>query len=378
MSQKLRHEVISAAKTVVVKVGTSVLSNDDDTLDVGRIASLVEQIWGIRQSGRKVVIVTSGAVGAGIGLLGLSGRPRDLPHLQAAAATGQAHLMRVYNDCLEKHGYKAAQLLLTANDFRTRERYLNLRNTLSTLFEYPVVPIINENDTVSIDEIKFGDNDQLASMVNNLMDDSLLIILSVIDGLFAGDPRLPDSKLLRLVDHWDDSLLGLATDSKSKRGTGGMHSKLQSVRRATEVGDSVIIANGKTDDVLTRLMAGEELGTLFLSQGEPLPAWKRWIGYTVAPAGKLHVDQGATEALVKKGRSLLAIGITRIEGEFETGDVVSICSPDGIEIGRGLTNYTHREAQLIRGRRTEDIAAILGDTPYDEVIHRDNLAVIVG
>ena len=157
-----------------------------------------------------------------------------------------------------------------------------------------------------------------------------------------------------------------------------MHSKLQSVRRATEVGDSVIIANGKTPDILTRIMAGEELGTLFLAQGEPLPAWKRWIGYTVAPAGKLHIDQGATEALIKKGRSLLAIGITRVEGEFETGDVVSIRSPDGIEIGRGLTNYTHREAQLIRGRRTEDIATILGETPYDEVIHRDNLAVIVG
>lgn len=377
MSAELRRRVIAAAKTIVIKVGTSVLSRENDTLNVERIQSLVEQVHAIRQSGRKVVIVTSGAVGAGIGLLGLPGRPRDLPHLQAAAATGQAHLMRVYNDQLETHGYHAAQLLLTANDFRTRERYLNLRNTLSTLFEYPVIPIINENDTVSIEEIKFGDNDQLASMVNNLMDDSLLIILSVIDGLFTGDPSSPDSRLLQLVERWDDELFGHASDSKSKRGTGGMQSKLQSVRRATEVGDSVIIANGCTENILSRIMAGEELGTLFLAQDEPVPAWKRWIGYTVAPKARLHVDHGARKALVKDGRSLLAIGVTRLEGEFDEGDVVAIHDPDGLEIGRGIINYNSKETLMIRGRRTEEIAALLGTVPYDEVVHRDNLAVFV-
>jgi len=377
MSEELRRRVIASAQTIVIKVGTSVLSRENDTLNVERIESLVEQVHAIRESGRKVVIVTSGAVGAGIGLLGLNGRPRDLPHLQAAAATGQAHLMRVYNDRLEQHGYKAAQLLLTANDFRTRERYLNLRNTLNTLFEYRVIPIINENDTVSIEEIKFGDNDQLASMVNNLMDDSLLIILSVIDGLFTGDPSSPDSRLLKIIERWDDELFGHATDAKSKRGTGGMQSKLQSVRRATEVGDSVIIANGCTDNVLARIMNGEELGTLFLAQEQPVPAWKRWIGYTVAPQATLHIDAGAREALVKKGRSLLAIGVTRLDGDFDAGDVVAIHDPQGVEIARGIINYSSKETLLIRGRRTEEIAALLGSVPYDEVIHRDNLAVFV-
>lgn len=286
--------------------------------------------------------------------------------------------MRVYNDCLDQHGYKAAQLLLTANDFRHRDRYLNLRNTLNTLFEYPVIPIINENDTVSIEEIKFGDNDQLASMVCNLMDDALLIILSVIDGLYAGDPQSPDSRLIRLVENWNDDLLSHATDSKSKRGTGGMQSKLQSVRRATEVGDSVIIANGKTPDVLTRIIAGEELGTLFLAQQGSVPAWKRWIGYTLKPGARLHVDAGATAALLKKGGSLLPIGVTQVDGDFDHGEVVSIVAPDGTEIARGLTNYSSREATLIRGKRTDEIAAIFGDVPYEEVVHRDNLAVFNG
>lgn len=375
MSKLLRSQITNATKTVVIKIGTSVLSRDNDTLDVDRIASIVEQVYLIRQTGRRVIVVTSGAVGAGIGLLKLNGRPSDLPHLQAAAATGQAHLMRVYNDCLDKHGYKAAQLLLTANDFRSRDRYLNLRNTLCTLFEYPVIPIINENDTVSVEEIKFGDNDQLASMVCNLMDDSLLIILSVIDGLYSGDPNSPGSEVIRLVDRWDDGLLGFATDSKSKRGTGGMQAKLQSVRRATEVGDNVIIANGRTPDVLTRIIAGEELGTLFLAKEGAVPAWKTWIGYTVKPGAHLRVDAGAKSALVQQGRSLLAIGVAAVDGDFDRGEVISIIGPDGQEFARGLTNYSSHEARLIRGKKTEEIAVILGDVPYDEIIHRDNLAV---
>ncbi len=233
----IRQSILDAAKTIVVKVGTNVLSKDDDTLDLDRIESLCDQVLRILDSGRKGVMVSSGAIGAGIGLLGLKHRPKDLPHLQAAAAVGQAHLIRLYNDCLQRRGYHAAQLLLTANDFKNRTRYLNVRNTLNTLFEYKIVPIINENDTVSIAEIKFGDNDQLAAMVTGLMDSPLLVILSVVAGLYDGDPAKSSSKLIPLVESWDDALRTLAVESKSARGTGGMQSKLEAVRIATAVGD---------------------------------------------------------------------------------------------------------------------------------------------
>jgi glutamate 5-kinase len=241
-------------------------------------------------------------------LLHLKERPKDLPHLQAAAATGQAHLIRLYDDVLRPHGYRAAQMLLTGNDFKTRARYLNVRNTLSTLFEYGVIPIINENDTVSVAEIKFGDNDQLAAMVTNLMTDPLLIILSVVDGLYDGDPNSPGSKHIPLIERWTDSLLNLAVASKSSRGTGGMQSKLAAVRMATAVGENVIIANGTLPNVLDRILAGEEIGTLFLAEGKTVPAWKRWIGYTVRPRGRLYLDDGACRAIAEKGKSLLAIG----------------------------------------------------------------------
>ena len=375
MQSLIRQEIIQTARTVVVKVGTSVLSNDDDSLDVSRIAALTEQLYRIRQSGRRVVLVSSGAVGAGMGLLNLKQRPTDLPHLQAAAAAGQAHLIRLYNDCLEVHGYRAAQLLLTANDFRNRERYLNVRNTLNTLFEFSIIPIINENDTVSISEIQFGDNDQLAAMVSNLLDDSLLIVLSVIDGLFDGDPTSSNSKVIPLVERWGNDLLALAAASKSRGGTGGMRSKLQAARKVTEVGENVIIANGRRDRVLDDIMAGDELGTLFLAQGRNVPAWKRWIGYTVEPRGRLKVDAGAQKALTLNGRSLLAIGVTDVEGKFGRGDVVSLLGENGREFARGLTNYDSPTATRLKGQRLADLPSDPSGLPYEEIIHRDNLLV---
>jgi glutamate 5-kinase len=375
MQSLIRQEIIQTARTVVIKVGTSVLSNDDDSLDVSRIAALTEQIYRIRQSGRRVVLVSSGAVGAGMGLLNLKQRPTDLPHLQAAAAAGQAHLIRLYNDCLEVHGFRAAQLLLTANDFRNRERYLNVRNTLNTLFEFSIIPIINENDTVSITEIQFGDNDQLAAMVSNLLEDSLLIVLSVIDGLLDGNPDSPDSKVIPVVERWDEKLLALAADSKSRGGTGGMKSKLQAARKVTEVGENVIIANGRRDGVLDEIMAGKEIGTLFLAQGRNIPAWKRWIGYTVAPRGKLKLDAGAKKALTTNGRSLLAIGITGVEGNFGRGDVVSLLGDDGQEFARGLTNYDSPTTARLKGQRLADLPSDPANLPYEEIIHRDNLLV---
>jgi glutamate 5-kinase len=375
MQSLIRQEIAQTARTVVVKVGTSVLSNDDDSLDVARIAALTEQLYRIRQTGRRVVLVSSGAVGAGMGLLNLARRPSDLPHLQAAAAAGQAHLIRLYNDCLEVHGYRAAQLLLTANDFRNRERYLNVRNTLNALFEYSIIPIVNENDTVSIAEIQFGDNDQLAAMVSNLLGNSLLIVLSVVDGLYDGDPDSPESQIIPLVERWDENLLALASKAKSHGGTGGMQSKLQAARKVTDVGESVIIANGRQAGVLDDIMAGNEDGTLFLAQGRNVPAWKRWIGYTVKPRGKLRVDAGASQALLGSGRSLLAIGITAVEGEFSRGDLVSLLDETGKEFARGLTNYDSRTTVILKGKRLADLPSDSANLHYAEIIHRDNLLV---
>eukprot|EP00913_Durusdinium_trenchii_P008835 g8301.t1 len=374
MNDLVRREVIETAQTLVIKVGTNVLSRDDDSLDKNRIAMLAEQIHRVRETGRQVVVVSSGAIGAGMGLLSLDRRPTDLPHLQAAAATGQAYLIRQYDDCLRTHGYHAAQMLLTANDFRTRSRYLNVRNTLYTLFEYGAVPIINENDTVSIDEIRFGDNDHLAAMVANLLPAPLLVILSIVDGLFDGDPANPDSRLISLVEKWDDSLQQLAMPMRSSRGSGGMQSKLEAARTATAVGENVIVANGTQPNIIDRILAGERVGTLFLANGAAIPAWKRWIGYTVAPSGRLVLDDGACRAVVTLGRSLLAIGISGIEGEFDRGEVVALVDNKGSEIARGLSNYSATDARRILGKRSDEIPTILGSTPYAEVVHRNNLA----
>ncbi|TXT22906.1 MAG: glutamate 5-kinase, partial [Planctomycetota bacterium] len=371
----IRQSILDAAKTIVVKVGTNVLSKDDDTLDLDRIESLCDQVLRILDSGRKVVMVSSGAIGAGIGLLGLKHRPKDLPHLQAAAAVGQAHLIRLYNDCLQRRGYHAAQLLLTANDFKNRTRYLNVRNTLNTLFEYKIVPIINENDTVSIAEIKFGDNDQLAAMVTGLMDSPLLVILSVVAGLYDGDPAKSSSKLIPLVESWDDALRTLAVESKSARGTGGMQSKLEAVRIATAVGEDVVIADGTLPKVLDQILVGKDIGTLFVGKHKSVPAWKRWIGFTVKPKGRFRLDAGARRAIEHQGKSLLAAGIKTVVGEFARGEVVALEDEHGEEFARGLSNFDSRETRLVAGKKTAEIAKVLGDVPYAEVIHRDNLVV---
>ncbi|MEZ6045293.1 MAG: glutamate 5-kinase [Planctomycetaceae bacterium] len=372
----VRQEVIQTARTVVVKVGTNVLSRDDDTLDIDRIKLLSHQLHKIRKSGRKVVLVSSGAIGAGMGLLSLKKRPEDLPHLQAAAATGQARLIHVYDECFQQHGYHAAQLLLTINDFKSRKRYLNVKNTLSTLFEYGVIPIVNENDTVSIEEIKFGDNDRLAALVTNLLPSPLLVILSNIDGFYTKHPSEEGSELIPLVEQWDEQLLAYASNQKSTRGTGGMQSKLQAIQTATAVGENVILANGRDPHVLDKVLAGEEVGTLFLAEGQTIPAWKRWIGYTITPKGKFVLDDGACRALRESGRSLLAIGIVSATGHFDQGEVVSLVDRDGHEFARGLTNYNSDQIMQIAGKRTPEIEAIFGSIPYVEVIHRDNLVVM--
>ncbi len=372
----IRRDVIESARTLVIKIGTNVLSEEDDSVNLSRLQHLAEQIDHARQTGREVVVVTSGAVGAGMGLLNLKERPTDLPHLQAAAATGQARLMGMYEEALRKHGYHTAQILLTANDFRTRKRYLNVRNTLHTLFEYGVVPIVNENDTVSIDEIKFGDNDHLAAMVTNLLNNPLLVILSIVDGLYDGDPANPKSQRIPFVKKWSNELMSHAVDLQSSRGTGGMGSKLKAVQMATAVGENVIIANGTEENIITNILLGADKGTLFLAQENVVPAWKRWIGFTVEPKGFYQLDAGASKAILESGRSLLAIGISTVSGQFEKGDVISITNNKGVEFARGLTNYNSTDAKKIAGHRTDKIADILGSLLYAEVVHRDNLVLI--
>lgn len=376
MVNLVRREVIETARTLVVKVGTSVLSNEDDTLNLPRLRSLTEEIHRVRETGRRVVLVSSGAVGAGMGLLGLPSRPVDVPSLQAAAAVGQARLIRHYDDCMSQHGYHAAQILLTAGDIENRARFLNVRNTMLALFESGAVPIVNENDTVSVEEIGFGDNDRLAALVTaNLLHSPLLVILSTVDGLLDGPPNDPKSRPIPLVKSWDDSLMELASDIRSRRGSGGMQTKLDAVRTVTAIGENAIIANGLRNDVLTQILEGKEIGTLFLAQGNSVTARKRWIGYAVLPKGKLILDRGARTAIEEQGRSLLAIGILGVEGNVTMGDVVALVDENGREFARGLTNYSSEEIRKIAGKRSQELAGASETLPYGEVIHRDNLVV---
>jgi glutamate 5-kinase len=374
----VRQEVIALAHTLVVKVGTNVLTDAQGRLDTVRLQALADQVQRIRQSGRKVALVSSGAIGAGIGHLGLEKRPSDLRHLQACAAVGQSFLMRAYQECLGRHGTHTAQILLTAGDFDNRSRYLNARNTILMLFEWDCLPIINENDTVSVAEIRFGDNDHLAAMVTNLLRAPLLILLTVVDGLYDRDPSTePGLAPLATVPYIDGSIMEMAGRGRSSLGTGGMRSKLRAARLATAAGESVIIANGSRPGVLDGLFAAEPIGTLFLPHGSTLPAWKRWLGYTAQPKGRLIVDAGARNAVHNKGSSLLPIGVLQVTGSFGKGDVVALCDADGNEFARGLTNYSAADANRICGLRSEQIGEVLGTVPYEEVVHRDNLVVIV-
>ncbi len=371
----VRDEVVFSARTWVVKVGTSVLTGANGALDPERIEHLAEQIAAVTATGRRVALVSSGAVGAGIGQLGLTRRPDNLRQLQAAAAVGQAYLIRAYDEGFRRHGRHAAQLLLTHEDFDNRLRYLNMRNTLTALFEYDAVPVINENDTISIDEIKFGDNDKLAAMVANLLQAPLLVILSVVDGLYQADPGATGlGDVISLVRDIDE-VITLAGVSRSAGGTGGMKSKLEAAGMVTRAGGSVIIASGKKAEPLTRILAGEAVGTVFLARGQTQAARKRWIGSTARPRGYLVVDAGARAALERGDKSLLAIGVTDVVGEFEKGDVVGVRDSEGFEFARGLSNYPAIDTRRIRGLRTDQARLAIGTAVYDEVIHRDNLVL---
>jgi glutamate 5-kinase len=382
MLDSARQEIAATSRTVVVKIGTRVLTHEDGTLDLDRVAALAEQLVRLSDGKRFVVLVSSGAVGAGTGRLKLSRRPTDLAHLQAVAAVGQSRLIEAYNRAFEAHGRHAAQILLTADDLNDRSRYLNVRNTLLALFQFGAIPIVNENDSVRVDELQrnVGDNDRLAAMVTNLLRAQLLVLLSDVDGLFDRHPSDPTAQVIPVVAHFDEAQRefnrqAAGTFAANHLSRGGMASKLEAARLATTAGESVIIANGRRPNVLEEILAGQTVGTLFLAQGRTIGSRKRWIGLTAQPCGRVMVDDGARNAVQHQGRSLLAVGIKRVEGVFQKGDVIALClEVDGHEFARGLCNYGSEELRKIAGQSTERIVQILGHCPYDEVVHRDNLA----
>lgn len=342
-----------------------------------RLADLAAQIAELLSGGRAVVLVTSGAIGAGRGRLGWQERKRRLsiPEKQAAAAVGQPLLMQVYEGLFQELGLTVAQVLLTRGDVADRQRYLNARHTLSTLLDHGVVPIINENDTVAVEELKFGDNDTLSALVASLLEADLLVLLTDTEGLYTADPRVDSSaRLIHTVERITPELEAAAGGAGTPGATGGMITKLQAARLATAGGIPVVIASSAKERVLLRLLEGEELGTYFVPETGRLQARKRWIAFHLQPVGIVRVDDGAKEALLYRGKSLLPRGVVGVEGEFEHGDPVSVRSLDGQEFARGLVNYSAAELRLIAGHKTSEIEAILGYKGYEEVIHRDNLA----
>jgi glutamate 5-kinase len=376
MSNDIRKKLISKVKKIVVKVGTAVLSDKAGFLDRNQIAKLSRQVVELRIKGYDVAIVSSGAIGAGIGELGLKARPKTLPELQAAASVGQGKLIAAYDECFKKQGHHAGQILLTREDFEDRKRYLNASNTIHALFKLKIIPVINENDTISTDEIAFGDNDALSALVTNLLRADLLIMLSSVDGLYAEPPSAnKGAKVVPIVASVTDEIKKLAFDDKTERGVGGMETKLRAAAIVTNSGEAMIIANGREQDVLLKIMQGNGTGTLFLPVKQKLTSRKRWIGFSIRPKGRIFVDKGAAEALRKKGKSLLASGITTFEGNFARGDVVSILGQDRVEFARGLINYSSNEVKIIAGLNTQTIRKNLGSKPYDEVIHRDNMVL---
>jgi len=373
-----RRQCVADATTWVVKVGSRSLTDDNGRLDRVQVANLARQLLILVDMGKRVVLVSSGAVASGVGKLGLPGRPTDLATLQAVAAIGQTHLIQVYEQTFAEHGRHAAQILLTASELDDRVAYLNVRNTLRRLLEMGAIPIINENDTVAVDELKttFGDNDRLAGMVAGLLEGSVLAILSDVRGLFDRDPRAPNAQVVSTVELIDERVEEMVRDRKTGVSKGGMASKLTTAKFVTMSGQSVIIAWGREPNVLIQLAQGEPTGTLFLPQSKTLAPRKRWIGFSAQTAGQLTVDDGAAKAMCTDGRSLLAIGIRQVIGDFGKGDIVSIVNQQSQEIARGLINYSANQVKQIRGCRSDRIEQILGQCPYEEVIHRDNLAIV--
>jgi glutamate 5-kinase len=358
-------------KRIVVKIGTKVITSKEKALDKQLVKEIVGQISRIKSKGIDVVLVTSGAIGSGMGLLGLKKRPSRLSELQAAAAIGQSHLMRVYGECFKEDGYLVGQILITQEDFNDRARYLNIKHTIDKLLEQKVVPIINENDTVATDEIRCGDNDKISALVSDLSGADKLILLTDVEGLLDRD-----GKVISMVADVDQSIYKLAGKSHCDLGTGGMATKIECARMVADAGIECVIADGRSKDVLLKIIDGADIGTTFNSKKARLIAKKRWIAYSSKAKGRIIIDDGARDAILKGGKSLLASGIIGVEGGFSSGAAVSVITKDGQEIVRGITNYSSAEVSKIKGLKSEKFKSVLGYAGHDEIIHKDNLVVL--
>lgn len=369
-------DILRRARRVVIKVGSSTLS-DSSGIRRDSVASIVDNLAALYASGKEVVLVTSGAVAAGMSRLGLSGRPKTIPVKQAAAAVGQIALMALYEGKFSTHGVRVGQVLLTHDDLASRKRYLNAKHTMRMLLEAGAIPIVNENDTVAVEEIQLGDNDNLSAQVAVLIEADLLVILSDIAGLFDKDPRLhSDAVLLSLVAKFDESLLA-SGGAAGPLGRGGMASKLHAAYKAALSGIPTILADGRKEDTISRVFeAHTDIGTLFLPVADRLGSRKHWIAYTLKPAGVLVIDAGASAAIKEQGRSLLSPGIQEIRGVFDEGECVICLDETGKEFAKGLVNYSSDALKRIKGARTSQIEQILGYKVSDEVIHRDDLALL--
>ena len=363
---------------LVIKIGTSSLTQPGSgQLALSTIASLVEHLTYLRSLGHKVILVSSGAVGIGCARLGIKERPKKINLKQAVAAVGQGRLIRIYDDLFNNLGQPIAQVLLTRRDLMERTCYVNAYNTFQALLDLGVIPIVNENDTVAIDELKFGDNDTLSALVASLVEADWLFLLTDVDRLYSADPRaVPDAQPITLVSNAEFAQLQVdAGSSGSVWGTGGMTTKLTAARIATSAGVRTVITHGKRPNNIERIIQGEAIGTQFEPQERTENARKRWIAHGLMPMGKLYLDRGAVKAIIQGGKSLLSAGITQVEGEFSTSEAVLLCDGEGKEIARGLVNYSSNEIEQIKGVRSEQIPSILGYKGEETIIHRDNLVL---
>ena len=374
----LNRENIGAAQRIVVKVGTSTLTHETGKLNFFRIERLVRELSDLVNQGKEIVLVSSGAVGAGMERLGLTEKPKTIPEKQAAAAVGQGVLLHVYEKIFAEYGQTVGQVLLTREDSVKRSRYVNSRNTLLQLLAMGVIPIINENDAVAVDELKIGDNDTLSAMVGTIVDADLIIILSDVDGVYTANPQTnPEAKLLSEIVDITPEIDELAGGPGTLRGTGGMYTKIQAAKIAVNAGIALVIASGTQDGVVREILTGQDVGTLFPSKHNRLQVRKSWLAFGARIAGDVQVDSGCAKAIVKTGSSLLAAGIVKVQGDFEQGKTIRILDTNGRELARGLSNYSSGEIERIRGKHTDEISSVLGYKTTDEVVHRDHLVLMV-
>jgi glutamate 5-kinase len=370
-------QIINNAKRLVIKVGSALLTNDGAGIDRQAIDAWVEQIAKLLSEGKEVVLVSSGAVAEGLARLGIGSRPQSIHMLQSAAAVGQMGLIQTYETSFRRFERQTAQILLDHDDMANRERYLNARGVMQTLMDLNVVPIVNENDTVVTDEIRFGDNDRLAALVANLIDADALIILTDKDGMYDANPDIDsNAKLISQAHASDSSLDTQAGTSTGALGRGGMQTKLEAARLASRSGCNTVIAGGRNQNILMRICSGETVGTFLSADKTPIAARKQWLAGQLQVKGTLVLDEGASRVLRQQGSSLLAVGVTAVKGRFTRGELVSCEDSSGIEVARGLVNYNSDETQLIQGKSTEEIITILGYCEDDELIHRDNLVLV--